>query len=322
VRNVLKSYLEHLCGEEFVHEDKPLAELTNFRIGGPAKFFVRVQNKANLIRLVSALTFVEEDFFVIGGGFNILASDDGFDGVVINLDFAEILDNGTFIYADAGAKMDDVLEFAKERALSGLEWAIGLPGTVGGAVFMNAGAYGGEIKDVVVCVDVLTEGQVVNMDATKLKFSYRTSIFQKKKDWIILGAYFYLKNGKICEIVKKQEELFAKRLTSQPYHDASAGSTFRRPRPDFYVGTAIKELGLQGTSVGGAQVSTKHAGFIVNNGGATAADVEKLVRKIKRAVYTAYNERLQTEYVQLPSRRNKQSVQSDCPQNTGEELDL
>jgi len=298
MKQVLKNYLEHLCGEEFVFMDFPLSELTSFKIGGPAKFFVSVQSKAVLIRLLSALHFIEEKNFIIGGGTKVLASDKGYDGVVIKLDFAEILDNGTFVYADAGAKFQDVLEFAKDKELSGLEWAAGLPGTVGGAIFMNAGAYGKEISDVVVCVDVLVNGNVVNMDATQLCFSHRTSIFQKNK-WVVLGAYFYLEHGKKSAIQKKQNETFKKRISSQPYFTPSAGSTFRRPRPDFFVGTAIQELGLQGLCIGGAQVSTKHAGFIVNNGGATAQDVKKIIEQIKKEVYKKYKERLRPEYVMI-----------------------
>jgi len=297
MKQVLQNYLEHICGADFVEANALLSEKTNFKIGGPAKFFVRVMSKAILLKLVSALKFIEEDFFIIGGGYNILASDNGYDGVVIKCEFAEILDNGPFVYADAGASLGDVVNFAMEKNLSGLEWAIGIPGTVGGAVFMNAGAYGGEVKDVLVCADILIDGQVVNMNATQLNLSYRTSVFQKKHDWIIIGAYFYLRCGDGAKIKKKQDELFKKRLASQPYYENSAGSTFRRPRPDFYVGTTIQELGLSGYTVGGAQVSTKHAGFIVNNGSATARDVKKLIAHIKRRVYQSHGVRLKPEVI-------------------------
>ena len=299
MKHVLKNYLEHICGKEFVEQDKPLSELTSFKIGGPAKFFVRAQNKATLLRLVSALNFIEENFFVIGGGFNILAGDGGYDGVIIKCDFDEILDNGPFIYADAGAKMGDVLEFAKDKNLSGLEWAIGIPGTVGGMVYMNAGAFGGEIADVLVCVDVLVDDQVVNINAQDLKLGYRKSIFQKQKDWIILGAYFYLRKGFKEAIEKTQNIYLKKRTTSQPTDMPNAGSTFRRPKPTFYVGSTIQSLGLQGYTVGGAQISTKHAGFIVNNGGATCRDVKKIIKHVKRCVFEKFGERLRPEYVTL-----------------------
>ena len=299
MREVLKSYLEYICGKDNVEVDALLSEKTNFKIGGPAKFFVTVPNKAVLLRLVSALKFIEEDFFIIGGGYNILAGDYGFDGVVVKLGFSEILDNGPFLYADAGARLGDVLNFAKERTLSGLEFAVGIPGTVGGAVFMNAGAYGGQLSDVLVCADVLVDGAVVNMNATELRLKYRTSIFQKRKDWIILGAYFYLSSGNHDDIEAKQNELFQKRLASQPYYEASAGSTFRRPRPTFYVGTTIRDLGLQGLVIGGAQISEKHAGFIINKGGATARDVIKVVNTIKREVYKKFGVRLRLENVRL-----------------------
>ena len=292
---VLKSYLEHTVGAANVHENVPLSTKTTLRIGGNARFYVEVQSKEALVRLVGALKYIDHPYFIIGLGANLLCADEGYRGVVIRLMFKEIIDNQCFIYADAGATLKSVCNFARDRNLSGLEWAIGIPATIGGAVFMNAGAHGGEISNVVAMVDVITnDGKIKTLDHKQLKFAHRKSVFHTKPDWVILGAYFYLTPDTLENITARQNAFVQKRKSTQPT-EPNAGSTFRRPTPDFAVGRAIDELGLKGKTIGGAKISEKHAGFIVNAGGATAADVIALINLVKREVFKKYNVRLTPE---------------------------
>ena len=295
MEQILKSYLEHICGKENVEENVNLSKKTTFKIGGPARWFVTTPTKESLLRLISTLNYIEQRWFIIGMGANILAHDNGYDGVVIRLGFKEVMDNGCFVYADAGASLKKVCTFARENALSGLEFAVGIPSTVGGAVFMNAGAHGGEIGNVVVMVDVLIDGEVKTLDIRELGFKYRHSIFHSKPYWIILGAYFFLKKCKDKqEIVAAEQKFLSARLQSQPTQP-SAGSVFKRPSPDFAVGKVVDELGLKGTQIGGARISDKHAGFIVNVGDATCEDVLALVKLIRREVKQKHDLYLQTE---------------------------
>jgi len=294
MEQILKSYIEHICGKESVAENVPLSTKTTFKIGGPARWFVTVPTKQALMRLISALNYIEQPWFIIGAGANVLASDEGYNGVVIKLGFRDIIDNGCFIYADAGANLKRLCNFAREQSLSGLEFATGIPGTVGGAVYMNAGAHGGQISDVVAMADVLVDGDIKTLDARQLGLNYRKSIFQRKRNWIILGAYFYLKKSDKTEIITKEHNNLMKRLESQPTLP-SAGSVFKRPSQDFAVGKAVDELGLKGTKIGGAQISDIHAGFIVNTGGATCKDVLELVKLVRSKIRQSHNIYLQTE---------------------------
>ena len=298
---VLKSYLEHICGAENVQENIALGTKTTFKIGGPARFFVTAASKQCLVRLVGALEFIGQKYFILGAGANVLASDEGYNGVVIRLGFREIVDNQCFIYADAGASLAAVRLFAKDNNLSGLEWSAGIPATVGGAVYMNAGAFGGSISEVVAMVDILYNGEVITVDSRECGFGYRTSAFQKGKRFggaVIVGAYFFLKTEDKAKIEARELEVAKTRREKQP-HEPSAGSVFKRPKEDFSVGRAIEELGLKGFTIGGAAISEKHAGFIVNKGEAMARDVCKLMRLVKRKVFEAYNVRLQPEITML-----------------------
>ena len=294
MEQVLKSYLEYICGVENVAENIPLSLYTTFKIGGPARFFVTPKTKECFVRLVSALKFIEQSFYILGMGANVLASDRGTNRVVIRPSFREIVDNQCFIYADAGASLASLCKAARERNLGGLEWAAGIPATVGGAVFMNAGAHGAEIKNVVAMVDALYDGKIVTLDNRQLKFEYRKSIFHKHRDWIILGAYFDLSPSDKDSIFLKEKQFLAARAITQP-NQPSAGSIFKNPTPTFHVGAEIEKLGLKGYQIGGAQVSPKHANFIINTGNATAADVLALIKLIRRKIYAKHKIRLQTE---------------------------
>ena len=305
---VLLSYLEHLCGRENVGENVLLSGKTTFRIGGPARYFVTVPTKEILLRLISALRYIEQRYFIIGMGSNVLASDAGFNGVVIKLGFNEILDNGCFIYADAGVRLSQLCTFAGKNGLSGLEFAYGIPATVGGAVYMNAGAYGGSMSDVVIMVDVLAEGEMITLEGRDLRFSYRNSVFQGKPDWVILGAYFFLKPDDPSKIIARGKENLTKRRATQPA-EPNAGSVFKRMPSsssiyrdndvEFIPSKVIDELGLKGTRIGDAEVSTKHAGFIVNKGSATAKDVKRLIRLIKRKIREKHGVKLVCEIKEL-----------------------
>lgn len=292
---ILKSYLEYICGKENVEENVALSTKTTFKIGGPARWFVTVPTKEALMRLISTLNYIECRWFIIGAGANILAHDSGYNGVVIRLGFKDIIDNGCFIYADAGASLKRLCTFAREQSLTGLEFAAGIPGTVGGAIFMNAGAHGGQISDVVAMADVLIDGEVKTLDIRQLSMKYRNSIFHSKPNWIILGAYFFLKKcADKKEISATEQKFLSARLQSQP-SQPSAGSVFKRPSPDFAVGKAIDELGLKGTQIGGACISDKHAGFIINVGNATCKDVLALIKLVRKEIKQKHDLYLQTE---------------------------
>jgi len=307
MEKVLKSYLEYICGKDNVTEDVPLSTKTTFRIGGPARFFVIVPTKQSLVRLISTLKYVEYKYFIIGVGANILVSDEGFDGVVIKLGFSQIVDNQCFVYADAGASLSKVCTFARQQNLTGLEWACGIPATIGGAVYMNAGAHGGQMSDVITMVDVLIDGEIKTMENRQLRFAYRKSIFHSKKDWVILGTYLYLKKSNKQQIEDLENKYISYRKQTQPT-EHSAGSVFRKPNESFAVGKAIDELGLKGTQIGGACISTKHAGFIVNMGNATAKDVINLMKLVRKQVYNKHQIKLKKEILYLDnSFKNKKT---------------
>ena len=257
-----------------VHAE-PMSRHTTFQIGGPADRFVTVETLPQLKGLVKALGESGLPFMILGKGSNLLVSDKGIRGVVVLLsgDFkrVELLPNG-LVRAGAGASLASVCSFARNHNLTGLEFAWGIPGSVGGAVYMNAGAYGGEMKDVLVSVTYLTrEGEIVTEDAANLDLSYRHSIFEENGG-CILSAKFHLKRGDSAAIKARMDELMQKRVDKQPLDKPSAGSTFKRPAGAF-AAALIDQCGLRGYRHGGAAVSDKHCGFVVNLGGATCADV-------------------------------------------------
>ena len=279
--DILANYLTHLCGAANVKRDEPLARWTTFRIGGPARYFVTVEQKSTLPRLIRALEYLETPYFILGLGANVLASDAGYDGVVIKLNFKTIEHNDVFLYADAGAKLGAVVNYARDHGLAGLEWATGIPATVGGGVYMNCGAFEHTMADVVVMVDVIDHGEIKTLTARELDFAYRHSIFMDHPA-VILGAYFRLTSGDSAEIAARMSDIIAKRRRHP--HEPSAGSTFKRPRDGFYVGKVVQELGLAGYTVGGAQVSPQHCGFIVNTGHATCDDVLRVLYHVQDEV--------------------------------------
>jgi len=296
VDDILEKYLQHICGAENVKINEPLAGWTTFKVGGPARYFVMVEKKAILQKLINALTYLEEPYFILGLGANVLASDLGYDGVIIKLNFKNIEQNDVFIYADAGAKLGAVVNYARDHNLSGLEWAVGIPATIGGGVYMNCGAFNHSMSDVIVMVDVLQDGKVKTLTRNQLNFGYRQSIFMENNA-IILGAYFKLERDESAKIQIRMQEIMQKRRRHP--HEPSAGSVFKRPKDQFYVGQVIEQLGLGGYTVGGAQVSPQHCNFIVNKGGASCDDICQVLYHVQDEVEKATGVLLETEIIFL-----------------------
>ena len=277
--------------------EEPMAKHTSFRIGGPVEVMGFPKNAEELGKLLKTSACLQITPAILGAGTNILAPDEGVRGLVICLkdcmDGMEQLD-ATHIRVAAGVTMTRAAVFAAGLGLSGLEFAHGIPGTVGGGVYMNAGAYGGEICQVCKSVDVMDmDGNITTMDCSCMEFSYRHSILEEKSG-IVLSAVFELEPKPQEEIREKMADLMNRRRTSQPLDLPSAGSAFKRPVGG-YAAALIDQSGLKGFCVGGAGVSTKHAGFVVNNGGATSADVKEVLRQVSDKVFADSGIRLEPE---------------------------
>lgn len=283
-------------GTEQVLFDEPMKKHTTFRIGGPADVFVMPETIEQVQRILDLCREEGLPYFVLGNGSNLLVGDNGYRGVIIQMDrnMGEITVKGTEIHASAGALLSSIASAARRSSLAGFEFAGGIPGTLGGAVVMNAGAYGGEMKDVLKSVTVLDkDGSIRELAAEELEMGYRTSII-KKADYIVLGAVIALQNGNIEEIKALSKKLNEQRIEKQPLEYPSAGSTFKRPE-GYFAGKLIMDSGLRGYRVGGAQVSEKHCGFVINTGDATAEDVCTLMENVKEIVYTKYGVTLEPE---------------------------
>ena len=293
-----------LMSEPAIQRDVSLRQFTTFKCGGPARYFAEPSSEEELVKL---LAFAKEsglETFILGLGSNILVSDEGFDGLVIRIgrDLGGISveedDSGAFITAGAGAPLSLLGNTAVKHGLEGAEFCCGIPGSVGGAVYMNAGAYGREIKDIAVSVKCLEDGVIKTVAAEDCMFGYRTSLFeQKEEECIILGLTVRLAKGDPEKIAAYVEELKTKRTTSQPLDVPSAGSTFKRPE-GYFAGKLIDDSGLRGFKLdeSGAQVSPKHCGFVVNNGGtASAADVLRLIRYVQDTVLEKQGVKIEPE---------------------------
>lgn len=276
--------LKEVLKEGKIYLNEPMKRHTSFKIGGPADVLVMPSNREELLRLISFLKKESIPFFVLGNGTNLLVSEKGIRGVVIKLScLRNVVVEGNKIIAEAGASLSYIANVALVHELSGFEFASGIPGTLGGAIVMNAGAYGPEMKDVIEKVEVLDEdGNVRLLENGEMNFSYRHSIIQEK-NWIVLMAWISLIKGNYDEIKKKMEELNVRRKEKQPLEYPSAGSTFKRP-PGYYAGKLIEDAGLKGYSIGGAKVSEKHSGFIINTGNATFYDVLNLIEHVQKVV--------------------------------------
>lgn len=275
--------------------DEPLANYTYTKTGGPADALVFPKNRQELTEVVHYANIEGISWQVLGNASNLIVRDSGIRGIVILLsEMAEVVVENQRIVAESGAKLIDVTKKALDASLAGLEFACGIPGSIGGAVYMNAGAYGGEIKDVLSAIDVMLEdGTITTWTKEDLSFSYRHSALQQQKA-IVLSASFDLEAGSYPVIAEKMAELTDLRESKQPLEYPSCGSVFKRPK-GHYTGPLIIEAGLQGYQIGGAQVSTKHAGFIVNIDHATATDYIQLIHHIQEVVKEKFDVELETE---------------------------
>ena len=285
-----------IVGENKVLEQEPMARHTTFRIGGPADYFVELGSIEQIRAAIQVCREENLPWFVLGRGSNLLVSDKGYRGVILSIykDFQKTEIQGETVTVQAGVLLTTLSGKVLDASLTGLEFASGIPGTIGGAVVMNAGAYGGEMKDIVRKVTVLDQdGEVRTLTCGEMQFGYRTSL-AKKKGYIVLGAELTLKQGEKEKIREEMQTLKAKRIEKQPLEFPSAGSTFKRPE-GYFAGKLIMDAGLRGAAVGGAQVSEKHCGFVVNTGNATAADVHELMRQVQGKVQEQFGVHLEPE---------------------------
>jgi len=278
-------------GRIMLHE--PLSKYTSFRIGGPADYFLEPVDKNDVVRLIKYLQEHDVPFIIVGHGSNLLVSDDGIRGAIINLEYGlnNVQLEGNLIVAEAGVHLTRFVDFCIQQGRKGVEMLAGIPGTIGGAVIMNAGAYGGEISDGLKEVEIVREGHVITVKKEDAAFAYRRSGLNRD---IVLAASFALPEGDKPELMHRRRELLIKRNQSQPLNLPSSGSVFKNPKGTF-AAKLIEESGLKGTCRGKAQISEKHGNFIVNTGGAKASDVLELMRLAQSTVLKKFNVKLEPE---------------------------
>lgn len=292
----IKTKLESILSKEDILQEEPMSKHTTFRIGGQADFFVTPRSMEEVSRIVLFCKENNVPYYIIGNGSNLLVGDKGYRGIIIQIgkQFNQIDIDGTVIVAKAGVMLSRLAMEAANHGLSGLECEAGIPGTLGGAVTMNAGAYGGEIKDTILWANVITqEGMIKKLSKEELELGYRTSIIQKR-NYIVLEAAFALKKGEKQEILSSIAVYNGKRKEKQPLEYPSAGSTFKRPE-GYFAGKLIMEAGLQGYRVGDIMISEKHCGFVINVGNGTAKQVRVLIEDVQKKVYEIFGVYLEPE---------------------------
>lgn len=297
--------LSEILDSEQILFNEEMSAHTTFRAGGKADIFVEIDTSAQLGSVLAALraeglSRLNEDFYLLGNGSNVLVSDKGIRGVVLHLSkaFSNIKVQNTTLVCEAGVTLAQVARKACEYALTGFEFAAGIPGSIGGAIVMNAGAYGGEMRQVVERVRLMTfDGTLIEKSGAEMNFAYRHSLV-KEQPLIVLEVTLALTHGNQEEIQAKMEDLASRRREKQPLEYPSAGSTFKRPE-GYYAGKLIEEAGLRGFSVGGAQVSEKHCGFVINKNNATAADIQALIMEVQRRVYASAKVVIEPEVILL-----------------------
>ncbi len=287
-----------------IQKNISLKNHTTFRIGGPAKYFFVAKTKEDLITALRMARKLKLSFFILGGGSNLLVGDEGYNGLIIKVQSSKFKiqkENSKFkIFCEAGTPISKLVSQSLKVSAAGLEWAAGIPGTVGGGIYGNAGAFGHSLAEIVKKVEVydLKNEKIKILQNKDCKFSYRESIFKKNKDLIILSAEFQLKKGDKKEIQKKLKENLNRKNKTQPLNFPSAGSIFKNP-PNFFAGELIEKCGLKGKRVGGVKISEKHANFIVNLGKGKARDVKKLISLIKKKVKNKFGIKLEEEICYL-----------------------
>lgn len=300
---ISKAVLEALQGivtKDNVYLQAPMAKYTTFRVGGPADCLVEISNAQELQQIIKYLKQVEIPYVVVGNGSNLLVGDKGYRGVVLLIGDAmsEIRVEDNCIVAQAGALMSRIARTALEHGLTGFEFASGIPGSIGGGVVMNAGAYGGELKQVVTGVNVLNQdGEELLLDNETMEFGYRTSVI-KHRDFVVTEVRICLTPGEPSDIKAQMDELAAKRREKQPLEFPSAGSTFKRPEGHF-AGELIMNAGMRGFQIGGARVADKHCGFVVNAGNASATDVMQVISEVQFQVKEQFGVELEPEVIIL-----------------------
>lgn len=299
-KNQILQRLREVLNEEQIHIDAPMKKYTTFKIGGPADILVKPKTEGELSSILKICAKEQLPYYIIGNGSNLLVSDDGYRGIIIQLyrQFEDISVESNIICAKSGALLSKIATIALKEQLTGLEFAHGIPGTLGGGVMMNAGAYGGELKDVIVSCKVMTkEGDILVLSNEELNLGYRTSIVEKK-GYVVLEATLKLEKGKEEDILNKMKDYSNRRKEKQPLDKPSAGSTFKRPEGHF-AGKLIMDSELRGFQVGGARVSDKHCGFVVNEEEATAKDVINLIKEVQKTVKNKYEVMLEPEVKML-----------------------
>ena len=293
-------YIESFIPGEQILFHEPMSKQTTFRVGGEAACMIYVQTEEEIRKLVSYLNQIEEDYFMLGNGSNTLVGDKGYRGIIIKFgkQMEEIQVDGERMTIKAGALLPKVAVTAKEHGLTGLEFAAGIPGSIGGAIVMNAGAYDGEMKQIVESVRIIDRnGEILTLDNDAMEFGYRTSVV-KDRPYIVLEVVLRLQPGDKEAIGARMEELAALRKSKQPLEYPSAGSTFKRPE-GYYAGKLIMDAGMRGYRIGGAQVSDKHCGFIVNVNKATAADIKEVIEEVQERVKKRFHVSLEPEVILL-----------------------
>lgn len=296
MRQEFETKLFHTIDKEKIYVNEKMEKHTTFRIGGPADYFVMPSDVTDVKAVIELCEQEKVPYYVVGNGSNLLVGDKGFRGVIIQIagNMNQMQADGEVITAQAGCSLAQIAGKALDEELAGFEFAAGIPGTLGGAVRMNAGAYGGEIKDVLESAVVLTrEGKVMELSVNEMEFGYRTSIIERT-GWTILGGKIRLHKGKREEIKAVMDDLREKRVSKQPLEYPSAGSTFKRPK-GYFAGKLIQDAGLRGFRVGGACVSEKHSGFVINIDHATADDVVSLMEQVDEKVRAQFGVGLEPE---------------------------
>ncbi len=298
--SALLNYASGILNRDQIKIKEPMKSYTSFQVGGPAEVMIQAETPEELGALVRFMDAERIPVFILGRGTNLLVPDEGYPGVILKLGrgFSTVEAEGNCLKAGAAAALEEVSDAAMQAGLTGLEFAAGIPGSLGGGVVMNAGAYGGEMSQVLTTVCAMNpKGEILTFQKEEMKLGYRTSIFKEKK-YIVLWACMELNKGNTEEIFNKMEEFNRLRREKQPLEYPSAGSTFKRPE-GYFAGKLIMDAGLRGFSIGGAQVSEKHCGFIINKENATASDIMELMKEVQKRVKERFDVELEPEVITL-----------------------
>lgn len=293
-------FIKSVISQDRILFQEPMSRHTTFRVGGEAACMLLIHSEEELCKLIPYFKLIGQEYFILGNGSNLLVGDKGYQGIVLKLDkgMQEIQVEDTRIRVKAGALLSQTANLARDHGLTGMEFAAGIPGSIGGAVVMNAGAYEGEMKQIVESVRAMnTDGEIMTLDNDTMEFGYRTSVI-RNRPFVVLEAVLTLQKGDVQAITARMEELAQLRRSKQPLEYASAGSTFKRPE-GYFAGKLIMDAGMRGYRIGGAQVADKHCGFIVNTGKATAADIKEVIEEVQARVKQRFHVDLEPEVVFL-----------------------